>query len=123
MEMTKCNVCGKVFGSSSGSICPSCRKLLDIVYEKARAYLRDNPKKSPRAAELAEAIGEDKGLVDILILEGKFEGNDSPKMEESEVEKRRKKLLQELQKSISFPSAKNQPATTYGSDRHGKGDL
>ncbi|MDR1481517.1 MAG: hypothetical protein LBI74_02715 [Synergistaceae bacterium] len=121
--MTTCNVCGKVFGSSSGDVCSSCRKLLDIVYEKACAYLRDNPKKGPNAAELAEALGEDRRLVDILILEGKFEEGDSPGTEEIELERRRKKLLADLQKSISLSDVKNQPTTTYGNDRHGKSDL
>jgi hypothetical protein len=123
MEMTTCNVCGKVFGSSSGSTCPSCRKLLDIVYNKARTYLRDNPGKVLNSAELSKAVGEDKKLLDILIVEGRFDGGDSPKTDESEVEKRRRKLLKEIENNLSFPTKKGSASTTYGSDRHGKGDL
>jgi hypothetical protein len=123
MEMTACNVCGKVFGSSSGSTCPSCRKLLDIVYNKARAYLRDNPGKGLNAAELSSAIGEDKKLLDILIVEGRFDGGDYPGIDESDVEKRRRKLLKDLENNISLPAKKGPSSTTYGSDRHGKGDL
>jgi hypothetical protein len=122
MEMTTCNVCGKIFGSSSSNICPACRKLLDIVYEKARTYLRDNPKKSPRAAELAEAIGEDKRLVEILMLEGRFDTVEAPKVEEDESEKQRKKLLKDLEQSLLAPQKKAPGVTTYGSDRHGRGD-
>ncbi|MDR3355474.1 MAG: hypothetical protein LBO21_10575 [Synergistaceae bacterium] len=123
MEMTTCNVCGKVFGSLSSGTCPTCRKLLDIVYNKARTYLRDNPRSALNSEELSKAIGEDKKLLDILILEGRFDGGDSPKMEESEVEKRRKKLLKDLESNLAFPVKKNAPVTTYGSDRHGKSDI
>jgi hypothetical protein len=123
MEMATCSVCGKIFGSSAGNICPACRKLLDIVYDKARAYLRDNPKRNPRAFELAEAIGEDTRLVEILAAEGKFERGDAPKMEESEIEKQRRRLLKDLEKNLSLPVKKNAPITTYGNDRHGKNSV
>jgi hypothetical protein len=118
MEMTACNVCGKIFGTSSGSVCPSCRKLLDIVYEKARAYLRDNPKASMNAKELAKKIGEDERLVEILMMEGRFE-NKSDGTEEGEAEKKRKLLLEDLQKNLASAPQKQREATTYGSDRHG----
>ena len=118
MEMTACNVCGKIFGTSSGSVCPACRKLLDIVYEKARAYLRDNPKANMNARELAEKIGEDERLVEILMIEGRFE-NKSEGLEESEVEKKRKMLLEDLQKNLASTPQKQRETTTYGSDRHG----
>jgi hypothetical protein len=118
MEMTACNVCGKIFGTSSGSICPACRKLLDIVYEKARAYLRDNPKAEMKARALAKAIGEDERLVEILMIEGRFENKDSDGLD-SEVEKKRKKLLEDLQRSLAKPAPKEEGMTTYGNDRHG----
>ncbi|MDR1471586.1 MAG: hypothetical protein LBS75_03600 [Synergistaceae bacterium] len=118
MEMTTCNVCGKIFGAPSGSICPACRKLLDIVYEKARAYLRDNPKAEMKARELAKAIGEDERLVEILMIEGRFENKDSEEGD-SAAEKKRKKLLEDLQRSLAKPAPKEEGMTTYGSDRHG----
>ena len=118
MEMTACNVCGKIFGTSSGSVCPSCRKLLDIVYEKARAYLRDNPKTSVNARELAKEIGEDERLVEILMVEGRFESK-SEGMEDDEAEKKRKMLLEDLQKNLASTPQKQRETTTYGSDRHG----
>ena len=118
MEMTACNVCGKIFGTSSGSVCPACRKLLDIVYEKARAYLRDNPKANMNARELAKKIGEDERLVEILMIEGRFE-NKSKGPEESEADKKRKLLLEDLQKNLASTPQKQRETTTYGSDRHG----
>ncbi|MDR1515991.1 MAG: hypothetical protein LBS45_09860 [Synergistaceae bacterium] len=119
--MTTCNVCGKIFGTSAGSVCPSCRKLLDIVYEKARTYLRDNPKADVRAKALAAAIDEDVKLVEILVVEGRFDAKDSPRMEESELDKRRKKLLQDLQKNLEIPAKQQEEkTTTYGSSKHGK---
>jgi rubrerythrin len=118
MEMTACNVCGKIFGTSSDSVCPSCRKLLDIVYEKARAYLRDHPKESMNARELAKAIGEDERLVEMLMIEGRFE-NKNDGEEESEAEKKRKLLLEDLQKNLASTPQKQREAGTYGSDRHG----
>jgi hypothetical protein len=121
MEMTTCNVCGKIFGTSSGAVCPSCRKLLDMVYEKARAYLRDHPKASMNARELAKEISEDERLVQILMIEGKFENKDNGGLEDSEVEKKRKKLLEDLQKSLAAPAQKAPGPSTYGSDRHGSG--
>ena len=127
MNMTTCHVCGKVFGSTGAGACPNCRKLLDIVYEKARAYLRDNPKVQPSTQELAAAIGEDVRLVEILRLEGRFDttANDTPL--ESAEEKKRKQLLEDLQKNLTGtskdkPSQQSSQSTgTYGSDRHGRG--
>lgn len=120
MEMTTCSVCGKIFGTSAGSVCPSCRKLLDIVYEKARTYLRDNPKTEVRAKALAAAIGEDVKLVEMLVVEGRFDSKDSPRMEESELEKRRMKLLQDLRKNLEIPVKQQEEKVTYGSSKHGK---
>jgi hypothetical protein len=120
--MATCQVCGKIFGTSAGVVCPSCRKLLDIVYDKARNYLRDNPKAEVRAKALAEAIGEDVRLVEVLVVEGKFDAKDSPRMEEGELEKRRKKLLGELQKNLEMPVKKEEreEKATYGSTKHSR---
>jgi rubrerythrin len=123
MEMTTCNVCGKIFGASSGSVCPACGKLMDMAYDKARAYLRDHPKEKLHAKELAKAIGEDEHLVEMLMIEGRFDSREDDDALESEDDKKRKKLLGDLQKSLSTGSQgrKDQAATTYGSDRHGVG--
>jgi hypothetical protein len=118
MEMTTCNVCGKVFGTSSGSVCPACRKLLDIVYEKAHGYLRDHPKANMNARELAREIGEDARLVEILSMEGKFESKGDG-LEESEVEKKRKTLLDDLRRNLAETPQKQRETSTYGNDRHG----
>jgi hypothetical protein len=120
MEMTTCQVCGKIFGTSSGAVCPACRKLLDVVYEKARAYLRDHTKENLNTRELAEAIEEDERLIEILMMEGRFENKDNSGLGESEVDRKRKRLLEDLQKSLATPSKKNDAATTYGADRYGK---
>lgn len=119
MNMTACDVCGKIFGSNGRAVCPVCRKLLDIVYEKARTYLRDNPKADVRAQELAEAIGEDVRLVEIIVAEGRFASQDPSEMVTDE-EKRRLKLLAEIEKSLSSSTEKNQAYVTYGQDRHGR---
>jgi hypothetical protein len=118
MDMTACIVCGKIFGASSGSVCPACRKLLNIVYDKARAYLRDHPKESMNALQLAEKIGEDERLVEILMMEGRFDSKNND-TEESEDDKKRKQLLQDLQKNLASMPEKQHEAATYGSDRHG----
>ena len=120
MEMATCHVCGKIFGTSSGGICPSCRKLLDIVYEKARAYLRDNPHDQLNARELAKKIDENERLVEMLMVEGRFENVDNGGLEESEVDKKRKQLLADLQKSLSVPVKKSDAAMTYGAGRYGR---
>lgn len=119
MNMTACDVCGKIFGSNGRAVCPACRKLLDLVYEKARTYLRDNPKAEVRAPELAQAIGEDVRLVEIIVAEGRFDSKD-PSEAISDEEKKRLKLLAEIEKSLSSPAGKNQPYVTYGQNRHGR---
>ena len=122
MEMATCYLCSKIFGTSSGAgaICPSCRKLLDIVYEKARAYLRDHPKDNLNAADLAKELGEDERLVEILVLEGRFDARNNDGIDENSADKIRKRLLEDLQKSLSTPSKKGEGRTTYGADRYGK---
>ena len=120
MEMTTCSICGKIFGSSGRGICGQCQKLLDIVYEKARAYLRDNPKAELSAPELAKAIKEDVRLIELLMLEGRFAAEPDKPIEDRE-ERKRRQLLESLQKNISSSAAqKEQKSTTYGSDRHGR---
>jgi predicted amidophosphoribosyltransferase len=119
MDMTTCCVCGKIFGASSETVCPACRKLLEIVYEKARAFLRDNPKLKPNASELAREIGEDERLINILVTEGRFEkGDDIP---DDSADRKKKKLLEELAKNMPAPERKSAGLTTYGNDRHGVG--
>jgi hypothetical protein len=119
MEMTTCSICGKIFGASSGAVCPACNKLLDIVYEKARAFLRDNSKLKLNSRQLAEKIGEDERLIDILMIEGRFENAEGEP--ESDEDKKKKKLLEAFEKSLSAPTQKSTGITTYGSDRHGSG--
>jgi hypothetical protein len=119
MDMTTCNICGKIFGASSEVVCPACHKLLDIVYEKARAFLRDNSKLNLNASQLAKEIGEDERLINFLMIEGRFENKDDEP--DDSMDKKKKKLLEDLEKSLSTPAQKNSGATTYGNDRHGAG--
>jgi len=121
VEMASCIACGKIFGATGNPVCPACRKLLDIVYEKARAYLRDNQKERLDAKALAKAIDEDVRLVEILVAEGRFDEGDAPR--ESDDERKRKRLLEDLQKNLSAPAARKEggPAT-YASGRHGKNE-
>jgi hypothetical protein len=119
MDMTTCSICGKIFGASSKTVCPACHKLLEIVYEKARAFLRDNPKLKLSARELAKEIGEDERLINILMMEGRFENRDEDP--EDGTDRKKKKLLEELEKSLSEPVQKSAGITTYGNDRHGVG--
>jgi len=122
MEMATCYTCGKIFGTSSGAVCPSCRKLMDVIYDKARAYLRDHPKDKLNAMELAKALGEDERLVELLMLEGRFDARDSDGPEDSREEKMKKKLLEDLQKNLSTTAKRSdgEGMTTYGADRYGK---
>lgn len=122
MEMTSCPVCGKIHTTGGDAVCKACRSLANIVYEKARAYLRDHPKMKLNAQDLAEAIGEDMRIVQILVMEGRFTGNpDDAHILESEEEKRRKQLLDDLKRNLATPSQQQeQKATTYGSDRHSR---
>lgn len=119
MEMTTCPLCGKIFGSSGKGTCGQCNKLLDIVYDKARSYLRDNPKEKPDAKELAKAIDEDAKYIEMLMLDGRFD-SDSDGAPESLEEKKRQQLLESFQKNISSDKPERRKASTYGSDRHGR---
>lgn len=121
MEMTSCPVCGKVHMTGGDAICKACRALTEIVYEKARNYLRDNPKFETNAKGLADAIGEDPRIIQILMMEGRFTGDPNDEhMLESEDAKKRKQLLDDLEKSLASSSERQQKVTTYGNDRHGR---
>lgn len=122
MEMTTCPLCGKIHASQKDAMCKACRGLVEIVYEKARNYLRDNPKGEANAHALADAIGEDVRIIQLLMMEGRFTGNpDDEHMLESEDERKRKQLLTELQRSLATPAMEEkQKVTTYGNDRHGR---
>ncbi len=120
MEMTTCHNCGKIYASTGDGMCKSCRALANIVYDKARAYIRDNPKEELDAEKLAEAIGEDTRIVEILMVEGRFTGDpDDAAPIESAEDRRRRRLLEDLQKNLNSPTQR-QKASTYGSDRHGR---
>ncbi|MDR1510925.1 MAG: hypothetical protein LBS53_14975 [Synergistaceae bacterium] len=119
MDMTTCGICGKIFGASSETFCPACHKLLEIVYEKARTFLRDNPKLELNARELAKEIGEDERLINILMIEGRFENRDDEPGDGAD--RKKKKLLEDLEKNLSAPARKRAGITTYGNDRHGAG--
>ena len=122
MEMTACNACGKIFGSTGRSICPACRKKLDEIYDKARTYIRDNPKAELKADTLTEAIGAEVKYVEILVAEGKFDPGKSDEAAMDEDDKKRAKLLEDIQKSLTKMSDKTETAkvVTYGSARHGR---
>jgi hypothetical protein len=122
MEVTTCLICGKIYGSNGEAICKPCRRLANIVYEKARTYLRDHPDAELDARSLSEAIDEDRKIVEILMLEGRFTGdpNDEAPLE-SAADKQRRRLLEDLQKNLASP-AQRQRQSTYGSDRHGSRD-
>jgi hypothetical protein len=118
MQMSTCQLCGKIFASTGPKVCASCSKRLDRVYEKAREYLRDNPQMELDARDLAEAIQENLHDLEILISQGRFEREAS-----DPAERQRKRLLEELQKSLSTSSSGRAGGTsrsTYGRDRHGK---
>lgn len=118
MDMAACGICGKIFAATGRVACQTCQKLLDIVYEKARVYLRNNPKATLKAPELAKAIKEEVRLVEILVAEGRFEK--SKESSDEEGEKKRRKLLAEIKKNLAMPAEKAQPFVTYGKDRHGR---
>ena len=69
-KLKNCQVCGKVFMSTGGKICPACLdKQADdemIVIE----YVRDNPK--CKVHEILEATGVSEVIVRRLIEEGRF---------------------------------------------------
>ena len=124
MEMTKCILCGKVFGSAGKKACSSCRKEMDTLYEKARNYLRDHPKEELDAQKLAVAIEEAPQMIRLLIDEGRFvKGDSKDSSDESAEEKKKQRLLEELQKTVEKKSSVDQSAgkvTTYGKERHSR---
>lgn len=124
MEMTKCILCGKVFGSTGKKTCSACRKQMDVLYEKARNYLRDHPKEELDAQKLAVAIEEDPQMIRLLIEEGRFiKGDSKDGDDESAEEKKKQRLLEELQKTVEKQSSVDQSTskvTTYGKERHSR---
>ena len=120
MELGACVVCGKIFMVSGRAICPACHKLMDIIYDKARSYLRDHPNENLNARELAKAIKEDAALVEILVMEGRFEKSyEGP--QESEGEKKHRKMLEEFQQGLAKSELESKKAhVTYASERHGR---
>ncbi|MBP9957824.1 MAG: hypothetical protein KBF14_05165, partial [Synergistaceae bacterium] len=113
MEMTKCILCGKVFGSAGKKACSSCRKEMDTLYEKARNYLRDHPKEELDAQKLAVVMDVDPQWIRLLIEEGRFvkdhpadDSKEDLKDDSAELSDERKKqrLLEEFQKTVTKPS-------------------
>lgn len=139
MEMTKCILCGKVFGSSGKKACSACRKEMDAIYEKARNYLRDHPKEELDAQKLAVVMDVDPQMIRLLIEEGRFvkdnpaDDNKEDLKEDSDAlsdERKKQRLLEEFQKTVAKPSGtaekKNNEdqspsqAMKYGRERHSR---
>ena len=139
MEMTKCILCGKVFGSAGKKACSSCRKEMDTLYEKARNYLRDHPKEELDAQKLAVVMDVDPQWIRLLIEEGRFvkdhpadDSKEGLKDDSAELSDERKKqrLLEEFQKTVTKPSGtaekqssedqSSSQAMKYGRERHSR---
>ena len=139
MEMTKCMLCGKVFGSSGKKACSACRKEMDAIYEKARNYLRDHPKEELDAQKLAVVMEVDPQMIRLLIEEGRFvkespadDNKEDLKNDSAELsdESKKQRLLEEFQKTVGKQSStaekkssedqSSSQAMKYGRDRHSR---
>ena len=69
-KLKNCQICGRVFMSTGGKVCPACLdKQADdemVVIE----YVRDNPK--CKVHEIIEATGVNESIIRRLIEEGRF---------------------------------------------------
>jgi hypothetical protein len=117
MEMITCDLCAKPFATTGPKICPRCMKRLDAVYEKARSFMRDNPDESLDVIRLADQLSEDVRDLEMLVQMGRFDRDVSgPAVED----RRKKQLLEELQKNLSGKSGEGKKYVSYGEERYGK---
>ena len=115
MPLVSCRVCGKIFASPGGRICPSCGKLLDVLWPKVRECLRDNPKTHFNIKTLSRALNEDiryiQALVDMGYLDRKVENHIS------EEALRRHKLAKEIERSLKQAHKSGEEALNHQKNR------
>jgi hypothetical protein len=120
VHLITCKLCGKVFTSNSGKVCPQCLEELDDLYPRVREFLRDHASQEYNAEELAEEVGVDIRYIQALIDLKYIERNVSSEEEE---QKKRERLLKEFQKNLDEGkrrSTSTETTRTYGQERYGE---
>ena len=69
-KLKNCQICGRVFMSTGGKVCPACLDKQADDEMKVIEYVRDNPK--CKVFEILEATGVAEPIVRRLIEEGRF---------------------------------------------------
>ncbi|MCF7936353.1 MAG: GntR family transcriptional regulator [Synergistales bacterium] len=76
MNLRRCYFCGKAFVSPSRTmVCPDCREKLEQLYFQVRDLLRDSPGTPPTVRGIAEELGVDERMVQLLVDEGWIQRN------------------------------------------------
>ena len=69
-QLKNCQVCGRVFMSTGGKVCPACLDKQADDEMKVIEYVRDHPK--CKVHEIIEATGVNEHIIRRLIEEGRF---------------------------------------------------
>ena len=126
MALVTCKVCGRLFDSSKGRVCPQCLQELDDLYPKVREFIRDSRGTEFSVDSLAEGMGVDVLKIQLLV-DLRYLDRDVPSISSEGDDEQRKKeqLLQQLQESIknSRPKSDQDEASRrtrmYAQERYG----
>ncbi|MDI3327905.1 MAG: flagellar protein [Alicyclobacillaceae bacterium] len=71
MDFANCKRCGRIYRKVHGeSVCPSCRREEEELYQKVRAYVSEH--RGATIMEVSEATGVDPDLVLKFLREGRL---------------------------------------------------
>ncbi|MDD2206582.1 MAG: hypothetical protein WCQ97_03340 [Aminobacterium sp.] len=121
MNLVTCKLCGKVFSSSRGKICPECLDEVDNLYRRVREFLRDNASRNYDVESLSEATGIDIRYIQALI-DLKYIDRDVQSNFKDEEQEKKDRLLKEFQKNLDKGNRRHESAEktrTYGQERYG----
>lgn len=79
-ELSNCKFCGKIFVRTTTSICPTCRKEHEEMFEKVYAYIRKQENREATVYQVHEETGVDEVLIQDWIKEGRLKTADFPQL-------------------------------------------
>ena len=81
LELAECAVCRKAFvrDERGGEVCPSCRAEAETLYEVIRTLLRDHPDLRLTLQDVAELLGVEDRVLQVLVSTGHLELRSGPR--------------------------------------------
>jgi flagellar operon protein (TIGR03826 family) len=79
-ELSNCKLCGKIFVKTTASVCPTCGKEQEKMFEKVYTYIRVQKNREATVHEVSQDTGVEEDLIHDWIKEGRLKTTGMPQM-------------------------------------------